>query len=146
MRRTGDLHNHAMIAEIWATVLWSWLALRFWPERELALALKPVTEPRPVDATPLVAAFRRATQRWSDGRCLLFSVAMHRMLRRRSIAANLRVGFMVNRHGAPGHAWVETISNADTIHSLFKSFHISAAGLAALLKSRRAAVNSGGLA
>ena len=146
MRRTGYLHNHAVIGEIWATVLWSWLGLRFWPERELELALRPPADVQPLNAVSVIAAFRRATCRWSHGRCLLFSVALHRMLRRRSIAANLRVGFMVNGDAVPGHAWVETAGNAATIHSPFESFHISAAGLAAFLKNRRAATNHGGLA
>ena len=128
--------------EIWFTVVRSWIALRFWPARELALAFATSGDGRASDSS-LVAAFRRATRPISKGRCVLLGVALLRLLRRRGMDAVLRVGFDIAGGKIAGHAWVESGSkvqgDAATIAQRFKPFNITAAGLAAHLSRRRAA-------
>ncbi|HEX6100061.1 MAG TPA: lasso peptide biosynthesis B2 protein [Thermoanaerobaculia bacterium] len=143
--------------EIWVTVVRTWLALRLWPERELAYALHdgnvgrgnvgrgfspppgrgggaPAPEggglkPRP---TLLAAEFRRVTRPIARGRCLHLSVACIRFLRRRGLPASLRVGFTPELRG---HAWIDC--DPDAFAERFPPFHVTAAGLAAFVANRR---------
>lgn len=130
--------------EMWVTVAWSWLALRCWPERELAHSLAAGDGDRSVDAA-FVAAFHRNTRAIAQGRCLLLSVALLRCLRRRRMNAELRIGFELGGSTLPGHAWVACADDPSTsdIHR-FQAFHCTAAGLAAFLAGRRAMNTSGG--
>jgi len=117
--------------EIWGTVAWAQFALRFWPERELASALR---DDGPADATAsqaLVDEFRRTTRSIAKGRCLLLAVACTRFLRRHGFPASLRIGFTPEFHG---HAWVDCESQ---YASRFSVFNLSAAGLAAWIAIRR---------
>lgn len=118
--------------EIWATVLWVRLALRFWPERELAYALRPDERASTARSTALAREFQHATRSIATGRCLLRAVACTRFLRRRGLHATLRVGFTESFHG---HAWTDC--DSDVYAARFRPFHCTAAGLAALIATRR---------
>jgi hypothetical protein len=118
--------------EIWATVFRTQVALRFWPERELAFALREDAASDEMASQALVREFQRATRSIAPGRCLLRSVACVRFLRRRGLAASLRVGFAPEFHG--GHAWVDCEGEYS---SRFRVFNLSAAGLAAWIANRR---------
>jgi Transglutaminase-like superfamily len=131
--------------EVWLTVIRSWLGLRFWPERELTRAFAPPANPTRSADRASIDAFKRATRSIATGRCLLLSVAMSRFLRRRGIAATVRVGFDTKAKNMSGHAWVvcggEVLGDAATIDRCFRHFNVTAAGLAEFLTCRRAAVH-----
>lgn len=118
--------------EIWATVVRTRVALRFWPQRELAFALREDSSSDQVASRALVHEFQQATRSIARGRCLLRSVACIRFLRRRGLAASLRVGFAPEFDG--GHAWVDCEAEYST---RFRVFTFSAAGLAAWIANRR---------
>ena len=125
--------------EIWATVFRTRVALRYWPERELAYALRSDASPSSATGPAIHAAsvsltrkFRRTTRSVANGRCLLLSVAGIRFLRRRGLPASLRIGFTP---GFQGHAWIDC--DGDAYAERFRPFHCTAAGLAALLTNRR---------
>lgn len=118
--------------EIWVTVVRTWLALRLWPERELAYALRDAGRGGSPSARQLAARFRRVTRPIADGRCLHLSVACVRFLRRRGLPASLRVGFTPELRG---HAWIDC--DHDAFAGRFPPFHVTAAGLAAFVTNRR---------
>lgn len=124
--------NFAHRLEIWATVFRTRVALRFWPERELAYALCSDGPAVQEASISLARKFRRTTRSIAQGRCLLLSVAGIRFLRRRGLPASLRIGFAP---GFQGHAWIDC--DGDAYAERFRPFHCTAAGLAALLTNRR---------
>lgn len=135
------LRRSLRVLDIWVTVVRSWIALRLWPESEIAYAFAPGTSGRASDPS-LVVAFQSATKLIAPGRCVLLSVALLRLLRRRGMDAVLRIGLEMDGAKIAGHAWVESRAkvqgDAATIADRFKPFNISAAGLAEFLSCRRA--------
>lgn len=124
--------NFAHRLEIWATVFRTRVALRYWPERELAYALRSDRPAINAASISLAREFRRTTRSIAKGRCLLLSVACIRLLRRRGLPASLRIGFAP---GFQGHAWIDC--DGDAYAERFRPFQCTAAGLAALLTNRR---------
>lgn len=124
--------NFAHRLEIWAMVIRTRVALRYWPERELAYALRSDGPAVNAASISLTREFRRTTRSIAKGRCLLLSVAGIRFLRRRGLPASLRIGFAP---GFQGHAWIDC--DGDAYAERFRPFHCTAAGLAALLTNRR---------
>ena len=117
--------------EIRATILWTRVALRFWPERELAYALLDSGSDLNPTSAALAREFQSATRSMAGGRCLLLTVACIRFLRRRGLPASLRVGFTPEFHG---HAWVDCEAHYS---SRFGVFNFSPVGLAELIANRR---------
>ena len=123
------------------------IGLRLWPMAvfESALSVHP-TATRAADVR-LVHAFRRETRRLSRGRCLLMSVALLRLLRRRGMDARLRVGFDRQAASMRGHAWVESgdlpQGEVGTIGERFRAFNVTAHGLAAFVSRHRAPTFAG---
>lgn len=124
--------NFVRWVEIWATVVRTRVALRYWPEGELAFALREDASNDQAASQALVREFQQATHSIAPGRCLLRSVACIRFLRRRGLAASLRVGFAPEFDG--GHAWVDCELEYS---SRFRVFTFSASGLAAWIANRR---------
>jgi Transglutaminase-like superfamily len=70
----------------------------------------PMGEPRQVqleEAQRMAQALRRAARYVPTARCLHCSLAMLLWLRRRGVAANLRIGIRSVGEAVEGHAWVE---------------------------------------
>lgn len=127
-------------AEMWLTVMQSWIGLRFWPAFALRHFLDAPEYNGRVADRGIVDDFKRLTHGIANGRCLLLAVALTRFLRRRDVAAYVRIGFDRSQRKLAGHAWVvcgdEIVSDAATIDRHFRDFNVTASGLSALLTGR----------
>jgi hypothetical protein len=81
--------------------------LRVTPHRVLRGVLEPRDDKRAADPR-VIAIFRRTAARVPFAHnCMHRSLALQRMLARRGVAAQLRIGIGAKPNLFPGHAWLE---------------------------------------
>lgn len=105
-----------LLAEAWLTLLWVRFILRIRPKSTLRNALKhrgrPWLRRAGNDPDTIGAAVKTfARTHVVPMTCLVRSIAIKRMLERRDLAPDLRIGFLRGEGRLHGHAWIELDGN-----------------------------------
>lgn len=104
----GVLRDLAVAAESFLLLAWVRVALRVAPRRLLRGVLAPRRGGAAADAVAVARIFSRVAARHPlNHHCMHRSLALQRVLARRGIAAELRIGLGRKPNLFPGHAWLE---------------------------------------
>lgn len=101
-----------LLAEAWLTLLWVRFIIRIRPKSTLRKALqqrgRPWLRRAGSDPDAIGAAVKTfARTHVVPMTCLVRSIASKRMLERRALAPDLRIGFLRDEKRLHGHAWIE---------------------------------------
>ncbi|MHB0971495.1 MAG: lasso peptide biosynthesis B2 protein [Thermoanaerobaculia bacterium] len=105
-----------LMAEAWLTLLWVRFVIRLRPRSTLRKALQGRTRPWLRSAQRDPAAVGSAVRSFASRHvvpmtCLVRGIAIKRMLERRALAPDLRIGFLRSEGRLHGHSWIELDGN-----------------------------------
>ncbi|HEV7237985.1 MAG TPA: lasso peptide biosynthesis B2 protein [Thermoanaerobaculia bacterium] len=104
----GLVRDLAVAAECFVLLAWVRVALRLAPQHLLRGVLAPRSGGAVADAAAVAGIFNRVAARHPlSHHCMHRSLALQRVLARRGIAADLRIGLGRKPNLFPGHAWLE---------------------------------------